>query len=246
MIIVYYDSYVQGFFDDLVRFISSSRNLMRKAKMAAKVAQIKRMAELEIANDAKRSSAERFAVDALPSLRYMSTRRMTPIASNQSSTEPRQPGDPEEPLDVYDSLDKSLEFVQSTCEHSAHQFLRDGDCYEEIGRIQARLVEVLQASETEIERVQREDPDLARETGDMGKARMHRPISVRRDMTTEHKDDMTPEKDQCLTLEIAAPPTLAPGPSAMLEVDTNLEEDLDNLLPKLQYRSARLMRSGAA
>ncbi|KAF7553976.1 hypothetical protein G7046_g6946 [Stylonectria norvegica] len=44
MIIVYYDSYVQSFFDDLVRFVSSSRNLMRKAKMAAKVAQIKRTA----------------------------------------------------------------------------------------------------------------------------------------------------------------------------------------------------------
>ncbi|GKU11272.1 unnamed protein product, partial [Fusarium langsethiae] len=40
--IVYYDSSVQGFFDELVRFVSSSRNLMRKAKMAARVAQIKK------------------------------------------------------------------------------------------------------------------------------------------------------------------------------------------------------------
>lgn len=51
MIIVYYDSYVQGFFDDLVRFISSSRNLMRKAKMAAKVAQIKKLAEMDVPDD---------------------------------------------------------------------------------------------------------------------------------------------------------------------------------------------------
>ena len=33
MIIVYYDSYVQSFFEELVRFVSASRNLMRKAKI---------------------------------------------------------------------------------------------------------------------------------------------------------------------------------------------------------------------
>lgn len=246
MIIVYYDSYVQGFFDDLVRFVSSSRNLMRKAKMAAKVAQIKRMAELEIANDAKRSSAERFAVDALPSLRSMSTRRLVPIPNDQqASTEPRQPGNSNQPVDVYDSLDKSLEFVQSTCEHSAHQFLRDADCHDEIRKIQARLMEVLQESVREIERVQREDPELAKEVGDMGKARMHRPISIRRDVNAEHKEGTISNREKRLTLEIAPMPTLAPGPSAMLEIDTHLDEDLNDLVPRLEYRSTRLMRSGA-
>ncbi|KAG6007619.1 hypothetical protein E4U21_005700 [Claviceps maximensis] len=247
VVVVYYDSYVQGFFDDLVRFVSSSRNLMRKAKMAAKVAQIKRMAELEIANEAKSSSDERFVADALPSLGYTSSRRLGPISLNQPSTATRQSGDSEEPVDVYDSLDKSLEFVQSTCEHSAHQFLRDADCYDEIRKIQARLVEVLQESKDEIERVQREDPELARETGNMGKARMHRPISVRRDttMTAEHKDVTMAESGKFLTMDIAPIPMLAPEPSAMLEIDPNPDEDLNELMPKLQYRSTRLMRSGA-
>ncbi|KAG5982800.1 hypothetical protein E4U55_001338 [Claviceps digitariae] len=261
MIIVYYDSYVQSFFDDLVRFVSSSRNLMRKAKMAAKVAHIKRMAELEIANEAKRSSAERFAVDALPSLRYASTCRIGPagpagpaspvgpvgpIPHDQTSTEPRQPGDADEPMDVYDSLDKSLEFVQSTCEHSAHQFLRDADCHDEIRKIQARLVEVLQESKDEIERVQRQDPELARETGgSVGKARMHRPITVRRDTTAEHQDGTMSETGKFFTLDMAPFPMLAPEPSATLEIDPNPDENLDELMPKLQYRSTRLMRSGA-
>ncbi|KLU82086.1 hypothetical protein MAPG_01163, partial [Magnaporthiopsis poae ATCC 64411] len=48
MVLVYYDSYVQSFFEELVKFVSGSRNLMRKAKMAAKVAHIKRMAEMEM------------------------------------------------------------------------------------------------------------------------------------------------------------------------------------------------------
>ncbi|CRK33131.1 hypothetical protein BN1723_019794, partial [Verticillium longisporum] len=51
MIIVYYDSYVQSFFEELVKFVSASRNLMRKAKMAAKVAQIRRLAELQSPED---------------------------------------------------------------------------------------------------------------------------------------------------------------------------------------------------
>ncbi|KAG5914266.1 hypothetical protein E4U42_000579 [Claviceps africana] len=246
MIIVYYDSYVQGFFDDLVRFVSSSRNLMRKAKMAAKVAQIKRMAELEIANEAKRACAERLAADTPPSLRYTSTCRLGPVSHDPTSTEPRHPGKSNEPVNVYESLDKSLEFVQSTCEHSAHQFLRDADCSDEIRKIQARLVQVLQESKDEIERVQREDPDLARDTENMGKFRMHRPISVRRDVTSERKDAGTvAETGTLLTLDIASIPTLAPEPSAMLEIDPNPDDDLDEFIPKLQYRSTRLMRSGA-
>ena len=48
MIIVYYDSAVQTAFEDLVKFVSGSRNSMRKGKMAAKMAEMKRAAELEI------------------------------------------------------------------------------------------------------------------------------------------------------------------------------------------------------
>lgn len=246
MIIVYYDSYVQGFFDDLVRFISSSRNLMRKAKMAAKVSQIKRMAELEIADDATRTGEERTAIDNLPSLRYMSTRQLGPIPGDKKIPETSRPSPADEPADVYDELDKSLEFVQSTCEHGAHQFLRDADCYEEIKKIKERLVGVLAAAQQEIERVKREDPELARETGELGKARMHRPISVRRDMTSDRKDDGLAEKERRLTFEVTPSKAVNSQDMGTVEVDPNLDEaDLDEILPTLQYRSTRLMRSRA-
>ncbi|KAG6088114.1 hypothetical protein E4U15_006763 [Claviceps sp. LM218 group G6] len=242
MIIVYYDSYVQRFFDDLVRFVSSSRNLMRKAKMAAKVAQIKRMAELEVANEATRSDIERPGEDALPSLKYITPSRPEPVSQDQASVEARQPGQSDEPVDVYDSLDKSLEFVQSTCEHSAHQFLRHADCYDEIRKIQARLVKVLQESKEELERVQRETPELIRETGHAGKARMRRSISVRRDATAERKEGSVTEADQRFSADIAPLDTEA---SAMLEIDPNVDEQMSEFKPPLQYRSTRLMRSGA-
>jgi len=44
--------------------------------------------------------------------------------------------------DIYDDLDKGLEYVQSMCEHAARQFLRDGDCAEEVGKISSRMAEI--------------------------------------------------------------------------------------------------------
>ncbi|KAF5265379.1 hypothetical protein FOXYS1_3810 [Fusarium oxysporum] len=238
MVIVYYDSYVQSFFDDLVRFVSSSRNLMRKAKMAARVAQIKKLAEQDVSEDGSND-------DALPSLRYMSSRRFGPMSISR-------PGAGDQPPDVYDKLDKGLEFVQSMCEHGAHQFLRDGDCNDEISKVQKRLTEVLEMAKTEMERVEREEPELAKETGEMGKVRTRRPISMRRDMTVGLKESSpTPTKEENklepAKLE-AAEPIIAADPMAPMAVDPNIMEadegiDVEMELPKLQYRSTRAMRS---
>ncbi|EXM14967.1 hypothetical protein FOTG_16669 [Fusarium oxysporum f. sp. vasinfectum 25433] len=238
MIIVYYDSYVQSFFDDLVRFVSSSRNLMRKAKMAARVALIKKLAEQDVTEDGSND-------DALPSLRYMSSRRFGPMSISR-------PGAGDQPPDVYDKLDKGLEFVQSMCEHGAHQFLRDGDCNDEISKAQKRLTEILEMAKTEMERVEREEPELAKETGEMGKVRTRRPISMRRDMTVGLKESSpTPTKEENklepAKLE-AAEPIIAADPMAPMAVDPNILEadegiDVEMELPKLQYRSTRAMRS---
>ena len=56
MIIVYYDSTVQNAFEELVKLISASRNAMRKGKMAARMADMKRMAELETDTDSEDES----------------------------------------------------------------------------------------------------------------------------------------------------------------------------------------------
>jgi hypothetical protein len=47
MIPVYYDSTVQSTFEEMVKFVSGSRNAMRKGKIAAKMAEMRRAAELE-------------------------------------------------------------------------------------------------------------------------------------------------------------------------------------------------------
>ncbi|KAK4074885.1 hypothetical protein Purlil1_12866 [Purpureocillium lilacinum] len=237
MIIVYYDSYVQAFFDELVRFISTSRNLVRKARMAARVAQIKRMAEMETPDDDNNPGDDSSMSDGLPSLRYMSTRRLRPMSTPRYG----------QPPDIYETLDKSLEFVQCTCEHGAHQFLRDADCEEEIKKIHARMGEVLVASTREMERVQREEPELAKESGEASKPRVRRPISIKRDLQSREL-----EANKQVSKLAAAPLKMEPEEAPAIEavsslgVDTNSDADeAEDLLPKLQYRSTRQMRSRA-
>lgn len=252
MIIVYYDSYVQGFFDDLVRFVSSARNLMRKAKMAAKVAQIKKMAEMETSS---REDGEDGDVEPIPSLRYMSSRRAGPMGGRAGRPGFGPPGSGDKP-DVYDHLDRGLELVQSTCEHGAHQFLRDADCDEEVNKIKERLREVLEMAGKEMERVQAEESELAQEMGELEKPRARRPISIRRDMSLQKENGsgaMVP--DDPAKLEAARSTHsrnsyIEPASNpAEIEVDTddlNGDDeaiDIEAELPKLQYRSTRAMRS---
>ncbi|KAM0360245.1 hypothetical protein ACHAPK_011842, partial [Fusarium culmorum] len=177
--------------------------------MAARVAQIKKLAEQDVSEDGSND-------DALPPIRYMNSRRFGPMPIAQPGA-----GDPSP--DVYDNLDKGLEFVQSMCEHGAHQLLRDGDCNDEISKVQTRLTEVLEMAKTEMESVQREEPELAKETGDMGKVCTRRPISMRREMPDGLKDGgLTPTKDEnkqeSAKLE-AAEPASTSGSMGPIEVD---------------------------
>ncbi|ROW09521.1 hypothetical protein VMCG_02282 [Cytospora schulzeri] len=281
LVIVYYDSYVQSFFEELVKFVSASRNLMRKAKMAARVAQIKRMAELEMPDDDDSESLGEEpringngparlvppqpapmalkpdtsnagpgatigeskengvgehkdlkvpAADDKPDERNGNGDSPAPIRAGQpylgpvtapgsngngngnsnghkpSSPAPRPTPAPvsarpsmtagfssfsglgfgeSQQQDVFDELDKGLEYVQSMCEHAAHQFLRDGDCADEIVKIKDRLNETKEKADREMERLlQQGDSNGALDSGTKEEAvrsRNYRPQSLKRD-----------------------------------------------------------------
>ncbi|KAL2121565.1 hypothetical protein VTJ04DRAFT_5592 [Mycothermus thermophilus] len=271
MIIVYYDSYVQQVFEDLVKFVSSSRNMMRKAKTAARFAQIKRMAEMEVADDddAANSNANsnNNAANGTPIaagdgpiaaadpneveepeivLPFVSTRRLGPAAFvPRGATYARAPargagrtGTPSllnGPPDVYDELDKGLEYVQSMCETAAHQFLRDGDCGEEVANIKKRLAETKEIAEREMERIKREDPEALQRLGedDSTRGRNYRTPSMRRD----------PAKPSATVSGPGAPITAATGP---LEVDEGVEDVDEPPLKLPPFRSTRMMRGPPA
>ncbi|KAL2076036.1 hypothetical protein VTL71DRAFT_979 [Oculimacula yallundae] len=218
MIIVWYDSAVQTAFEELVTFVSGSRNSMRKGKMAAKMAEMKRAAELEMGDDDDEDEDETDEVDdfnngnpgsgnlliaaqpskikqsenlkagleagpeaglepaiipepQLPKLKFTSTRQMGPsrggpVKGNNYGASLnvgmlrgyRRAGG--EAPDIFDELDKGLEWCQGQCGHAAHQFLRDGDCSTEIENIKKRLMEVRDTAEKEVERLKKEEAEL--------------------------------------------------------------------------------------
>ena len=254
MIIVYYDSYVQSFFEELVKFVSASRNLMRKAKMAAKVAQIKRMAELELPDDDDAAAADgpdpgnplpaatSDEMTDLPPLKYVSTRQLRPVSRSPAdlmamgmlgtgrpmysraaarAARGRGGGGPgDQPPDVYDTLDKHLEEVQSMSERAAHQFLRDGDCTDEIEKVQRRLREAKVLADREMVRIREEEPDSLRPSDEPPKVRRFRPPEMRRDAAGSAAPGAADKPD--------APPVVS------LEVDEGIEVDHD--VPKAADR----------
>jgi len=196
MIIIYYDGEVQRAFEDLVKFVSGSRNSMRKGKMAAKMAEMKRAAEKEVEEEEgldnddkltngslavgpKRLAADPLAVgpddgddddEPMPKLKFVSTRNMGPrnMAKDAAAVENvgstlslgllrgyRRGG--VDSLDIFDELDKGLEWCQIQCEHGAHNFLREGDCGTEIANIKKKLAEIQAAALKEMERLKKEE-----------------------------------------------------------------------------------------
>lgn len=228
MIIVYYDSAVQTAFEELVKFVSGSRNAMRKGKMAAKMAEMRRAAELEVEGDddndesepgdlvpsygtllGSQNSAPRVAgiprvagpkgeLEAdteMPKLRFVSTRQMGPPRDHTKPSDNagaalslgmlknykrgRDTG-----VDVFDTLDKGLEWCQSQCEHAAHQFLRDGTCTTEIENIKGKLGEVKETAEKEIQRLRQDQASTSgnpsrRATQEEVKSRERKSIQMR-------------------------------------------------------------------
>lgn len=227
MIIVYYDSYVEHFFEGLVKFVSASRNLMRKAKMAAKVAQIKRMAEMDNNDDEEDDEDSDMPPRPLPSLRYLSANRSAAMSPSLARRGGGRGGPGDSSNDFWDKLDKGLEYVQSMCERAAHQFLRDGDCNEEINNITTRLAETKELAEKESERILREEPDLAKESAEAQKSRTHRPPAVRRDLSA-NKEPAAAGREAKDVKKAPAAPTPSDPIEAKLTADQPLEADDDD------------------
>lgn len=332
MVIVYYDSYVQSFFEELVKFVSASRNLMRKAKMAAKVAQIKRMAELEMpdeasgdddemeltakfvprelsppvlrpepetnstgahkavmtyedssddddnmAVDGKVNEPDPLAVDTNPDDGRPADMLSAPDGPNQASnsrsngatynavtpTRIASPlrssvlfssfgGSHHSPTDVFEALDKALEVIQGLCEHAAHQFLREGECAQDITKINEKLIETKTTADGEMQKLLENDVDgVLRKTLSEGpvRSRTYRSQSMRPDAAFA-KAKATMNGGAAISEESAnGSPRLAAGPATppvtltpiTLEVDEGIGNgSIDsNETPKLQYRSTR-------
>ncbi|KAL8832221.1 MAG: hypothetical protein Q9191_000391 [Dirinaria sp. TL-2023a] len=152
MVIVYYDSVVQEAFESLVRNIAGARNNLRKGRTAASFKS--RMTSLGMGSSPFSVGGGRETIDP-----KMMLRRTKPTASTDSATS------------AFDVADKNLEKAQTLCESAAHQFLRDGNCVEEIQGTKQSFETCLEVAKKEAKRLRDEkelDPTEEETFGDNG------------------------------------------------------------------------------
>jgi hypothetical protein len=264
MIIVYYDSAVQSAFEELVKFVSGSRNSMRKGMMAAKMAEMRRAAEREIEADgegesdgdddsfpqlssamlrttragAARNGAPNTGSDPKPPegagirgdllARYTNSRgsgiQADGLRSMLNASVIKRSSDSEQ--DIFDTIDKALEWCQGQCEFAAHKFLREGECGTEIENIKNKLNEVRTCAQKEVDRLEVEEasalPNVqsSRQSSGEGKPRDQKPVQVRR----------SPVKPKWSGEDTALPDNV-------MEVDDEGFEDMD--ISQLVFKRSR-------
>lgn len=203
--VIYYNGDVQMLFTDLVGYASSSRSLMRKAKMAAKVAHIKRLAEADAASE----------VDEPLTMAY----RTSPGSKSEDFTHQV----------VYDGLDRHLMAVHNIAEDAAHEFLRYAQCDTELCRLQDTFKIILELSRGERLRLAGAERDAL----EGGKPRIRRSISIRRDMPNLSKESLC-EKQPQQQQQLAPPVMFMDGPMTLevdLDVCPQFRAALDSALP---------------
>ena len=143
MVIVYYDSDIQDAFEFLVRNIAGARNNLRKGRTAATFKA--RMASLAKGPPLFSAGGER---DTEPNV-------LRPAKKPILKVDNASP--------AFETIDKYLENAQISCEKSAHQMLRDGNCREELLATKNNIQNSLGLAQKEVEKLQAEEAQEAAE-----------------------------------------------------------------------------------
>jgi len=151
-VIVHYDGHTQKELEQVVRDIGSARNNIRKGKMT----QLMKKPNLALDMFSKRISLREASRSIVAS---SDGARPSVLASMGRSRNVQKESS-------FDFADKQLESAQSLCEAAAHQFLRSGDCSTELENIQQKFRLVLEAAESEVDRLREEKAREEKERGE--------------------------------------------------------------------------------
>ncbi|KAL8652786.1 MAG: hypothetical protein Q9210_002483 [Variospora velana] len=161
LVIVYYDSAIQDAFESLVRNIAGARNNLRKGRTAASFKA--RMASMGMGDDDD---------DGYPTLDPKLMVKRVQRASPPSES-PR-----------FQQADEDLEAAQNLCEVAAHQFLRDGDCGEEIAGTRKRFEDCLETARAEVKKLQAEDSQKTERLASDPATEPTKPVKAERNVVT--------------------------------------------------------------
>ncbi|PLB47166.1 hypothetical protein P170DRAFT_363686 [Aspergillus steynii IBT 23096] len=151
-LIIQYDGHTQKSLEEMVRYIGTARNNIRRG----------RMSQLPLGGFRSRAAFGRGG-------RRSEDPRLTPSAvdtpedqllSNIRSARARNmPGAPSAPTpkdSSFDLAEKHLEIAHSMCETAAYQFLRSGDCSTQLSNVEDKFKHLLDIANKEVTRLQAE------------------------------------------------------------------------------------------
>jgi hypothetical protein len=131
-LVIHYDGHTQQELERVVRDIGTARNWLRKAKMS----QLSKQSPFALG---RRTGLLRLGAGA-------------PV----SRTVTGGPGRHFPESSPFEFVDKELEIAQSLCEGAAHQFLRCGNCTQELQNVQEKLRSILGVSTSAASRFEQE------------------------------------------------------------------------------------------
>ena len=155
MVIVYYDAEIQAVFEALVKSIASARNNLRKGRTTASF-------KSRVASITKGPSPTlRSPEDSGDGILLGSRTLATPNLGRSQKAEECGLGE----LACFEDADRHLETAQNFCERAAHQFLRDGDCHDEIDGTRECFISCKDIAVKEMQRLKAETQVEASEKG---------------------------------------------------------------------------------
>lgn len=241
MVIVSYDGDVQKSFELLVRAIGTARNLLRKAKMEAKLNEMAAQAE---SSEEEEDVDEEEETVILSRDKYRS--RMSSLRARAAARRSGRlgvNGGDIIPAELFNTTDKTLEQAQELCEKAAHLTLRDGDCRRELESVRTNFESLLQSAKTEVgkcsARKTQDPPELqAHETSDTSVSSIEPESSYRKHTAQASLPVSKPDTQAKSTLQQGSPALPSAPPKIVdIEVDDNDDDDDDFVMPPVRLTS---------
>ncbi|KAH6614105.1 hypothetical protein C7974DRAFT_404518 [Boeremia exigua] len=248
MVVVNYDGDMQKSFELLVRGLATGRNMLRKAKMEAKMAELAALAGSSDDEDEDEDEEEHIMskISYRPQIASMRMRAAARLGGARGG----HGGGPVPPAELFETTDKTLEEAQELCEKSAHLTLRDGDCRTELKLVRMHLQHIHSTANTEViksaaSQLQSTQTSQDQDTSDTSLSSMepsykrHFPSLSALRPVPEPEAKLEPVTTQSTIRAPVAAPIISPKMMDIEVDDDDEDEDMDYVMPPVRFTSRR-------
>ncbi|KAF1362762.1 hypothetical protein EJ07DRAFT_174305 [Lizonia empirigonia] len=247
MVVVDYDGDMQKSFELLVRGLATGRNMLRKAKMEAKMAEMAAIAG--VSDDEDEDDEEEGNIMSKISYQPRLTSMRVRVAAMTRGGRGGLNGGPAPPVELFEKTDKTLEQAQELCEKSAHLTLRDGDCRSELKLVRMHFENVLSTAKIEVTKcaANQNQPTQTPQDQDTSNTTLssiepsykrHFPhVSAPRPIFESEKDLEPVTTQSTIRTPVAATVIMD------IEVDDDEDEDIDFVMPPVRFTSRQAARA---